>query len=322
MLILRIFFCTLFAWLFSPFNPLAKVVTRYIDDSYGDLTTDFKPRYYPADSKVWQGQNCDSDQRCNIVFDTQQSHNGTYTAATYQTNMTNMGFSLWFQGTSISVYFILAGDDYVAGTITSTECDFILDGYLEKSYAWHEPLDQGTSEYNVEVFKKEGLKDRLHFLDVETGKKTYQVYIAFDYAIYTVEELDEDNPNRTDSSKDTPTGAIVGSAIGGLALTGGTLLVFFVYRKRRNGVAKHVDGSGTNIRVVRFMAHSKTLGSHQTGNTSNFRSGHNPVASAPRVVVAQVNSSIDITASHPVDSRHNAGDTTSGLEALSTGVDS
>ncbi|KAJ8081994.1 hypothetical protein PM082_007840 [Marasmius tenuissimus] len=185
MLLPRILFCALSPWLLSSFNPLARTVTWYIDDSYGDLITSFKPVYHPTDSTVWKNQSCGIAQGCRIVFDTQRSHNGTYTAATYQSDMNTMGFSLSFQGTSISVYFILANGNYDPSTITRTECDFILNGSLEGSYAWDKSPDKKGVEYNVEVFRKEGLKNQSHTLEVETGTKAYGVYIAFGYAKYT-----------------------------------------------------------------------------------------------------------------------------------------
>ncbi|KAL0062668.1 hypothetical protein AAF712_010430, partial [Marasmius tenuissimus] len=174
----QIIFCALLPLLFLYSNPLAKNVTRYIDDSYGDLVTGFKPTYYPADG-IWQDQSCNV---CWNIFDTRQSHNRTYTAATYQQNMDTMGFSLQFQGTGISVYFILGNDGH--NTTTRTECNFILDGSPEKSYV-HQPLPGRADEYNAKVFKKEGLENRLHTLNVDTGKLDHSVYIVFDYAAYT-----------------------------------------------------------------------------------------------------------------------------------------
>ncbi|KAL0062694.1 hypothetical protein AAF712_010458 [Marasmius tenuissimus] len=217
-------------------------MTRYIDNYYGDLVTGFKPKYYPVGSSIWQDQSCGTIQGCRIGFDPLKSHNETYTAATYRTDMSNMGLSLRFQGTSVSVYFILANDDYRPNTTTRTECNFILDGSLENSYSW-DGLDRKGPAYNVEVFRKEGLENRSHTLSVETGKKTHEVYIAFDYATYTVEDPDGENLDGMDSLKGASTGIIVGGTIGGLALIGGALLVFFVCRKRLNGVAKYDDGS-------------------------------------------------------------------------------
>ncbi|KAK1218740.1 hypothetical protein PQX77_018565 [Marasmius sp. AFHP31] len=269
MLLLQILFCSLSPWLFSPFNPFAKTVTRYIDDTYGDLVTGSKLKYHPTDSTMWKNQSCGTAQGCRIVFDTQRSHNGTYTAATYRSEMNTMGFSFSFQGTSIAVYFILANGDYDPSTITSTECDFILDGLLEGSYAWDQPPDKTGPEYNVEAFRKEGLENRLHTLKVETGTKTQDVYIAFDYATYTVEEPDENTDIRNGSTvaspsqssesnpspfKGAPTGAIVGGVIGGIVLIVSALPVFFVCRKRRQ--LKH-ERPGNILQMDPFTTSTK-----------------------------------------------------------------
>ena len=84
----------------------------------------------------------------------------------------------------MSVYFVLANDDYTGPTTTRTECNFILDGTLRKSYT-HQPVKNKGTEYNVEVYREDGLDNRLHTLSVETGKKDYEVFLAFDYATYT-----------------------------------------------------------------------------------------------------------------------------------------
>ncbi|KAL0062693.1 hypothetical protein AAF712_010457 [Marasmius tenuissimus] len=336
MLLPRILFYALSSILLS--YPLAKTVTRYIDDSYGDLITGSRPKYHPTDSTVWKNQTCGTAQGCYIVFDPQQSYNRTYTAATYgtRTNSTSIGFSFSFQGTSISVYFILANGNYLPGTTTRTECNFILNGSLEGSYAWDEPPDKKGAEYNVEVFRKEGLENWLHTLNVETGTYPYDVYVAFDYAMYTVEEPDEttsDNrngstaalPSRSSESnlgspsKGASTGAIIGGVIGGLALIAGALLVLFVFRrKRRDDVAKHSDGSDKH--TIPFMGRPTTPELHQTDNTPEPRSTGSISTSFPPVAF-RARLPNTRTASYTFDSYHDAGDTVSELEALRSGTD-
>ncbi|KAK1225675.1 hypothetical protein PQX77_011367 [Marasmius sp. AFHP31] len=243
----------------------AKTITRYIDDTYGDPVTRFKPSYYPTGDKIWQDQTCGTIQGCSIVPDTNLSHNGTFTAATYKTSMSNgMGFNLIFRGTSITVYFILANDDYTLPTTTRTECNFILNGILEKSYI-HTPAKNKGTEYNVTVFKKEELEDRVHTLDIGTGKKDHEVFLAFDYATYTVEEPDGTTTaspsgfTESDSKSSLPTGAIVGGVIGALVLIGCALVVFFLCRRRRNAKINHddIDAPGNNIQVAPYMAQAQ-----------------------------------------------------------------
>ncbi|KAK1225680.1 hypothetical protein PQX77_011372 [Marasmius sp. AFHP31] len=218
-------------------------------------------------------------------------------------------------GTSVSVYFILANDDYKPKTTTRTECNFILDGSLEKSYAWNRPLDRKGTEYNTEVFRKEGLENRLHTLDVETGKKDYNVYIAFDYATYTVEEPDEIKPNGTSSSKNVLTGAIAGGVVGGLALIVGILLALFVCRRRRNMVDQHGDNSA---QVTPYRVHSEMFDSHRTSATG-FRSKSGVLAPSPPV--AHQNPLIVRTPSYTFASHPNANNTVAGLESPIAGVE-
>ena len=195
----------------------AKTVTRYIDDTSGDSVTGLKPEYYPLDGNVWQDQTCRLVGGCKIVPDPQLAHNRTYHAATYRPDkMSNMGFILRFNGTNwnqrwihiqifpvwlvavgllgesllgtgVAVYFILSpGADILndSEVITNTECEFKMDGVSMKNYTYN-PLPQHEMEYNVEAYKVEGLDNRLHVLQVQTGKKERQVFMAFDYATYT-----------------------------------------------------------------------------------------------------------------------------------------
>ncbi|KAJ8087860.1 hypothetical protein PM082_006713 [Marasmius tenuissimus] len=248
----------LFTFALSPLSlqsSHAKTVTRYIDDTYGDLVTGMKPSYYPSGNTIWQDQSCGTAQGCRIVLDTNLSYNGTYTAATYQTRMDSMGITLNFRGTSIAVYFILANDGYLPSTTTLTRCNFILNEVVEKPY-YHEPVKGRGPEYNVEVFKKEGLQDQTHTLIIDT-RGNYPVFIA-----RRAEEPDEDTDNRNGtttaspsdsksvSKSSSPTGVIVGGVIGGLLFIGGALAAFFLCRRRRNAKVKQ---DGKNIHLAPYM---------------------------------------------------------------------
>ncbi|KAK1221577.1 hypothetical protein PQX77_015590 [Marasmius sp. AFHP31] len=211
---------------FPPFLFLfanAKTVTRYIDDTYGDSVTGLKPEYHADHENFWQDQTCGSEQGCAIVPDPRKTRNGTYSAATYQPEMSNLGFTLRFNGTGITVYFILAGDQYPDYIVRQTQCDFKLDGVIKKNYVYR-PVPSDDMEYEVPVYKVEGLDNGPHVLEVETGKKSYPVYVAFDYATYTTEEPDDEET----------TSMIVGGVVGALVLLiCGGLVVFFLRRKRR-----------------------------------------------------------------------------------------
>ncbi|KAJ8087858.1 hypothetical protein PM082_006711 [Marasmius tenuissimus] len=245
----------LFTFALSPLSlqsSHAKTVTRYIDDTYGDLVTGMKPSYYPSGNTIWQDQSCGTAQGCRIVLDTNLSYNGTYTAATYQTRMDSMGITLNFRGTSIAVYFILANDGYLPSTTTLTKCNFILNEVVEKPY-YHETVKGRGPQYNVEVFKKEGLQDQAHTLKIDTREN---------YQRHRVEEPDGDTDNRngtttaspfdseSDSKSSSPTGAIVGGVIGGLAFIGGVLAASLLCRGRNNAKVKQ---DGHNIHVTPYM---------------------------------------------------------------------
>ncbi|KAK1216122.1 hypothetical protein PQX77_021241 [Marasmius sp. AFHP31] len=199
----------------------AKTVTRHIDDSLGDSATGVKPVYFPRGKKIWQDQSCGRVQGYRLVPDTEKTHNKTYTAATYKTSMDDMGFDLSFQGTSIAVYFILANDGS-DGTTVRTECNFTLDGSLRKTYT-HKPIRGHGIEYDVEVYKEDGLAgDQMHTLEVSTGKKAQrEVSLALDYAVYTFKEADDQNTTSSSApAQDTNTKSLPNNAPQTVATTG------------------------------------------------------------------------------------------------------
>ncbi|KAF9253961.1 hypothetical protein L218DRAFT_811178, partial [Marasmius fiardii PR-910] len=160
-------------------------VSRLIDDTYGDRETGAMPAYYPKGGNVWQGNDCTQQHGgCAIVPEQSRAQNGTWMAATYRTSMDNMGLTLQFEGTAVSVYFILANDLGVNGITTRTECNFTLDGVLRKQYS-HQPTSQLGLEYNVQVYNETGLENKMHMLEVSTGKLDHEVFLNFDYAMYT-----------------------------------------------------------------------------------------------------------------------------------------
>ncbi|KAL0574872.1 hypothetical protein V5O48_007084 [Marasmius crinis-equi] len=147
-----------------------------------------------------------------------------------------MGFHLQFQGTGIAVYFIIANNEVHSNRLT--ECNFVLDGTFRAAYN-HTPQTGTGTEYNVEVYKDEGLDNAGHILSVETGSKAYDIYIVFDYATYTygnsTEVSDEKTPSASDGPEQTSTrpsndtvktsfslltGAMVGGVGGGVVHSG------------------------------------------------------------------------------------------------------
>ncbi|THV03973.1 hypothetical protein K435DRAFT_230092 [Dendrothele bispora CBS 962.96] len=244
---------------------LGDAVNRTIDDSLGDSVTGQRPTYLPETPGVWEDETCGAG--CFIQPDRSLAFDGTWTAATYKPSngVGNVSLSFNFHGTAIYIFFILANNQ--PNATTKTECNFTLDGAVVGNYS-HSPTSSLDLEYNVTVFSKTGLLNQDHTFQIgATG--TDDVFINFDYAIYTFEN-DQDNstPTRassessgtsdpsplagsstssessgtsdpsplagssTSSKQTTSTGAIVGGVVSGIVLSV-TLVVFLLWRKRR-----------------------------------------------------------------------------------------
>ncbi|KAL0062669.1 hypothetical protein AAF712_010431, partial [Marasmius tenuissimus] len=100
-----------------------------------------------------------------------------------------------------------------------------------------------------------------------------------------VEEPDNNNENRngttaaspsgsseSNSTSSSSTGVVIGGVGSGLALTVGILVVFLIYRKRRDGVIEHGGGLGNAVRGIDpFMARPETFDLHQRALNSLVR---------------------------------------------------
>jgi len=71
-------------------------VNRTIDDQLGDSVTGLLPIYSPT-RDVWDTQAC---IKCTAKVDVSQAFMGTYLAATYSPDLTSMGISMQFNGSS------------------------------------------------------------------------------------------------------------------------------------------------------------------------------------------------------------------------------
>ncbi|KAL0568996.1 hypothetical protein V5O48_012976 [Marasmius crinis-equi] len=175
-------------------------------------------------------------------------------------------------GTGIAVYFIIAN---VVRFNRPTECSFILDGILKKVYN-HTPTPGAGTEYNYEVYREESLDNAGHILSVETGNKTYEIYIAFDYATYTTEVPDEETPSASDGPEQTntrpSTGAVVGGVVGGVVLATGAIVGFVLLRRRQQSRATHEKESVPN-----------SPSGHNVGHITPFtgRDTHTPLSIRP-----------------------------------------
>ncbi|KAF9457719.1 hypothetical protein BDZ94DRAFT_1175025 [Collybia nuda] len=157
---------------------------RTIDDQFGDPATGGRPVFLPTTEGVWEGRGCVG---CGVEPDPAQAFRGTWNAATFRPGEGGSGplyIDLSFTGTAIYVYFIIANTIQDGGVITLTECNFTLDGQHEGFYR-HVRDNTPEMEYNVLVFSQTNLSNTEHALVVSAGGVNYQVFVNFDYAIYT-----------------------------------------------------------------------------------------------------------------------------------------
>ncbi|KAJ7693609.1 hypothetical protein B0H17DRAFT_489947 [Mycena rosella] len=129
---------------------------------------------------------------------------GTWSAATYNSGLSSMTISMDFTGTvvfervhpirlisslgiAIYVYFILANNEGV-GIKTTTSVNLTLDGAKAGTFM-HTPTSSVALQYNNLVFTQSGLSINTHSLIILTEGPD-DIYVNFDYAIYTHEEPD------------------------------------------------------------------------------------------------------------------------------------
>ena len=93
---------------------------------------------------------------------------------------------LYFAGVAIWIFFILANANALGTIVVSnTNCNFTLDGVLVGS-SNHQPNENTEDlQYNVTVFSASSLSNDLHEMVISTNNYPVNVYLNFDYAIYT-----------------------------------------------------------------------------------------------------------------------------------------
>lgn len=79
----------------------ARLVEGYIDDTFGDALTGFKPRYYPPIPGLWQNASCTD---CIIKPDSSRTNNGSWTSGGYSPSKTGpLTIELEFSGTFLPI---------------------------------------------------------------------------------------------------------------------------------------------------------------------------------------------------------------------------
>lgn len=240
----------------TPVSAVPRNVT--IDDQGGDPDTGKIPVYRP--DFAWANEKCVG---CAVRPDVGRLYNATATAATLrrEDNITSNTLDFSFTGTAVYIFFTLfenEGD----GVAVQTECNFTIDG--EHVGYFNHPGDptqpyQGGRQYQVPVFGRDGLEQKPHLMTISMADVPYNIFLSFDYAIYTFDPEVLASPGGTSSSggtsvlvptstvsgsppsvttpnhsSDAPAGVIAGAVIGGLAVLAGFIALIYLSYCRRN----------------------------------------------------------------------------------------
>ncbi|KAJ4487574.1 hypothetical protein J3R30DRAFT_3429333 [Lentinula aciculospora] len=232
-------------------------VNRSIDDTLGDSVTGKRPMFLPTLLGTWEDETCAG---CALQPPTSSAFRGTYTAATYNPGLKNISITFDFAGTAIYIFFILANNP-ASGITAATAANFTLDQSLVGTFS-HSPNSSAPDfQFNQSalVFSKTGLKNISHNMVISTSGLDEDIWVNFDYALYTFQEAAESSSSKSlsSSSTDSPpsatastssnvgvassqhiasahTGVIVGGVVGGLAMLGILIgLLFICHRRRR-----------------------------------------------------------------------------------------
>lgn len=92
------------------------------------------------------------------------------------------GSDVVIQGTAIYVFFVLANT--IPDVTTLTACNFTLDGKVANTFR-RAPGPGNSLFYNQLVFSENQLANSKHHLKISTGGIPDNVFVNFDYALYT-----------------------------------------------------------------------------------------------------------------------------------------
>ncbi|KAF5330569.1 hypothetical protein D9619_005255 [Psilocybe cf. subviscida] len=197
--------CTSFvplSLLLAPYIQLVNAVAKNytIGDTIGDHRTGQKVLYQPR--KLWGTQAC---QNCSILPDVARIGAGTYHEATSVQDPSQLNITMNFSGTAIYAFFTLVDNQALFPQVTTlTSVDFFLDGNPLQPPFQYVPTEQHKFVYQHPVLVKDGLDNRDHTLVISGFPKGGPpIYINFDYALYTHDDLDD-----TQSASSTPSTVI------------------------------------------------------------------------------------------------------------------
>ncbi|KAI0754142.1 hypothetical protein C8Q80DRAFT_348017 [Daedaleopsis nitida] len=185
----------------------ARSVNRTIDNANGDSVTGVMPEYVPTTGWA-EGDLCPG---CKAQPDHTKAHDGTWSDATHHPADSDPRIvRLQFSGTAVYVYNIMANTIPYVDTLANLT--FNLDGNVVATYV-HQPTSSTDYDYNVNVFRVENLEDTDHVLEMQSVGDTKPSLILFDYAIYSITELDPPPPPPPSSSPPTSSHASTTSDI-------------------------------------------------------------------------------------------------------------
>ncbi|KIK58834.1 hypothetical protein GYMLUDRAFT_245909 [Collybiopsis luxurians FD-317 M1] len=173
-----------------------QAVNRSIDDTLGDSVTGQRPLFLPSISGVWEDNTC---KGCALQPPTSNAFDGTYTAATYNPGLNNISITFEFTGTAVYVFFILA-NALAPGITATTAASFILDGFIAGSFTHSPDSSAPAFQFNALVFSETGLENISHQLVINTVGYSDDIWVNFDYALYTLEAAVTSSLSPTSSS--------------------------------------------------------------------------------------------------------------------------
>lgn len=238
-IVVKFLLCSSLPLLFPVSSGLVNIT---VDDQLGDPTTDLFPDYTPNDGTWHNGSSHEDCPTCFInpsILDLTQVYDGTWHDATYRPPGTPAMITVRFNGSAVYVFNILPNT--LPGTDTSANISFAIDG--EDVGSFIRSPDPGTSIlYNQLVYHNATLNDGPHALTMTAGNNSL---ILFDYLLYTTQgngttstssaptsKSTPDDPSQSPSPRaSAPVGSIVGGVLGGIALLGGVLGAFFLYKR-------------------------------------------------------------------------------------------
>ncbi|ESK89057.1 hypothetical protein Moror_5332 [Moniliophthora roreri MCA 2997] len=180
----------------------SRLVTKYIDDEYGNLETGRKPEF--KGDRWIRGGVCEG---CipggALTPDPSLAFNGTWHYNTRHLEDPVRSVVLNFTGVSIEIFCILPNNP--PNLVTATyDLSFMLDGQLVGKFT-HSPDLESDFAYNQSVFSKRDLPlgTKPHSMEIKLDSNSTDAALLFDYAKYEIDDGIADIPPTTSSSLPT-----------------------------------------------------------------------------------------------------------------------